>query len=137
MIDRSLGRGIPQLPEAAKTEGDTLPDKLEGVLSRIEEHPGDAPVAVSAGFLRWAARHARELSTEASEMREQLATLTRDYNETRAASERLQAHHERSNEQLRLAEVRVSALTERVTKLRAEIASITGRPVTSTSRRKR
>lgn len=137
MIDRSVGRGLSQLPEAARTDGDSLPDRLEGVLRRIENHPGDAPVAVSAGFLRWAAKNAREIATDASELREQLDTLIREHDETREAAERLKVHYERATEQLKLADVRVSTLSDRVAKLRAEIASLTGKPVTSTSRKKR
>jgi F0F1-type ATP synthase epsilon subunit len=137
MIDRSVGRGLSQLPEAARTDGDSLPDRLEGVLRRIEDHPGDAPVAVSAGFLRWAAKNAREIATDASELREQLDTLMREYEETRESAERLKAHYERATEQLQMADVRVSTLSDRVSKLRAEIASLTGKPVTSTSRKKR
>jgi phage shock protein A len=137
MIDRSVGRGLSQLPEAARTEGTTLPDRLEGVLRRIEDRPGDAPVAVSAGFLRWVAQNAREIATDAAELRDQLDVLSREYDETREAAERLKAHYDRATEQLHLADVRVSTLTERVTKLRAEIAAITGKPVTSTSRKKR
>lgn len=137
MIDRSAGRGLSQLPEAARTDGESLPDRLDGILHRIQDRPGDAPIAVSAGFLRWAAKNAREIATDAAEMREQLDTLTHEYDETREAAERLKSHYDRASEQLRLADVRVSTLSERVTKLRAEIAALTGKPVTSTSRKKR
>ena len=141
MKDRSVGRGLSQLPEAARTDGDSLPDRLEGVLRRIEDRPGDAPVAVSAGFLRWVAQNAREISTDAAELREQLDILSREYEETRESAERLKAHYDRATEQLHLADVRVSTLTDRVAKLRAEIASNSGKPASSssssTSRKKR
>ena len=137
MVDRSVRRGLSQLPEAAKTDGDSLPERLEGVLRRIEDRPGDAPVAVSAGFLRWAAKSAREISKDAVEMRDQLETLTREYEEAREAAERMKAHYERTAEQLQMADVRVKTLTDRISKLRSEIAANTGKPVTSTSSRKK
>ncbi len=135
MIDRPVGRGLSQLPEAARTDGDSLPDRLEGVLRRIEDHPGDAPVAVSAGFLRWMAQSAREIANDAAELRDQLDTLNRDYDETREAATRLKAHYDRASEALQLADVRVSTLTDRVAKLRAELAAANGKP--ATNRRKR
>jgi len=135
MIDRSVGRGLSQLPEAARTDGDSLPDRLEGVLRRIEDHPGDAPVAVSAGFLRWMAQNAREIASDAAELRDQLDTLTRDYDETREAATRLKAHYDRASEALKLADVRVSTLTDRIAKLRAELAAATGKPVTTRKKR--
>ena len=136
MSDRSLGRGPSQMPEAAWTDGESLPERLEGVLRRIEDHPGDAPVAVSAGFLRWVAQNAREIATDAAELRDQLDTLSRDYDETREAATRLKAHYDRATEALQLADVRVSTLTDRVAKLRAELAAATGKPA-SPSRKKR
>lgn len=137
MIDGSIGRGLSRLPEVASAEGESLPERLEGVLRRIEDHPGDAPVAVSAGFLRWVAQNAREISNDAAELRDQLDSLSREYEETREAAERLKVHYDRATEQLHLADVRVSTLSDRVTKLRAEISALTGKPVTSTSSRKK
>jgi len=136
MIDRSVGRGLSQLPEAARTDGDSLPDRLEGVLRRIEDQPGDAPVAVSAGFLRWAAQSAREIANDAAELRDQINTLSREYDETREAATRLKAHYDRASDALQLADVRVAKLTDRIAKLRTELAAATGKPV-STSRKKR
>ena len=136
MIDHSVGRGLSQMPEVARSEGDSLPERLESVLRRIEDHPGDAPVAVSAGFLRWVAENAREIATVAAELRDQLDNLSRDYDETREAATRLKAHYDRATEALQLADVRVSTLTDRVAKLRAELAAATGKPVPA-NRKKR
>lgn len=136
MIDRSVGRGLSQMPEAGRAEGDSLPERLESVLRRIEDHPGDAPVAVSAAFLRWVAHNAREIATDAAELRDQLDTLTREYDETREAATRLKAHYDRASEALQLADVRVATLTDRVAKLRSELAAATGKPA-STTRKKR
>lgn len=135
MIDRSVGRGLSQMPEAARTDGDSLPERLEGVLRRIEDRPGDAPVAVSAGFLRWVAENARDIAFDAAELREQLELITREYDETREAAERLKAHYDRASEALKLADVRVATLTERVAKLRTEIAAITGKPAAARKKR--
>lgn len=136
MIDRSVGRGLPQLPEVAVTDGDSLPDRLEGVIRRIEDRPGDAPVAVSAGFLRWAAQNAREIAKDAAELREQIETLTRDYNETREAAARLKAHYDRASEALQLADARATTLNERVAKLRAELAALNAKPASSTRKKR-
>lgn len=131
MTDHSVGRGLSKLPEAARADGDSLLERLEGILRRIQDHPGDAPVAVSAGFLRWAAKNAREIATDASELREQFDSLVREYEETRESAERLKAHYERATEKLQLADDRVSGLTDLVAKLRAELSSATGKPVTT------
>lgn len=134
MSNRPAGRGLPKMQEADVMGEGSLPEKLESVLKRIEDRPGDAPVAVSAGFLRWVATSASDIAMDATELRDQLALLTREHAEAREAADRLKAHNDRASELLKLADTRIKSLTDRIAKLRAELAAITGKPTSSTRR---
>jgi hypothetical protein len=103
MNDQPAGRGIP----ADGRHATAMPEKLAGVLARIADQPGDAPVVVSAGFLRWLAKSAGEYE--------------RERDEARMVARRQKARAEAAAKLLGAADVRID-------RLRGEIAALTGRP---------
>jgi hypothetical protein len=123
MKSRSEWRGNARLAENAARSG-TLLERLETVLQKIEHHPGDAPVAVSAGFLRWVAWEAENLSADADDtdgLRAQIEHLSREVEDARQAAMQLHAFSSRLSEQLQLAETRNAALNHSITVLRQEL----------------
>jgi uncharacterized coiled-coil DUF342 family protein len=130
-MDNGLARrGVIQTAEAATAAGVTLSERLQSVLRRIEDRPGDAPVVVSAGFLRWIADASTETAanSDVAELYNQIEKLTRERDDARESVVQIKAQSDRVSEQLRLADVRVASLTERVAKLRQALAVMTGKP---------
>ena len=107
--------------------GDTLTERLQSVLCRIQDRPGDTPVVVSAGFLRWIADMTAksENKSDIAELHGQLETLTRERDEARESAAHAKAQIERLSEQLQLANVHVASLTKHVTKFREAITAMT------------
>lgn len=129
-------RGVFPTVENTASAGATLTERLQSVLGRIQDRPGDAPVVVSAGFLRWVAEASTESAakSDAAELLGQIEKLTRERDEARDSALQSKAQSDRMSEQLQLANVRVATLTERVAKLREALAVMTGRPTATNNK---
>ena len=136
MSDGLAKRGAFLATEADATASATLAERLQSVLRRNQNRTGDAPVAVSAGFLRWVADASTESSSKSdlAELKSQIAKLTHERDEARASVIQTKAHSDRVSEQLQLADVRVASLTARVAKLREALAVMTGKPAVTNNK---
>ena len=107
MDGQPAGRGMP----ADMTSMAPMPEKLAGVLARIGDKPDDAPVVVSAGFLRWLTKEAGQ-AERAIEQRD----------EARVIARQLKARCDMTGKLLDVAD-------KRITVLRGEIAALAGGPI--------
>lgn len=123
MKPRSEWRGYAQLPENAASSG-PLVERMHNVLQRIEHFPGDAPVAVSAAFLRWIALEAEHIAAAAADtdnLRAQVEQLSYEAEDARQAAMQLHAFSSKLSEQLHLAETRNVALNHTLEILQQEL----------------
>lgn len=120
MRDGSTKRGVFPTIEVTTSARATLNERLQSVLQRIQDRRGDYPVVVSAGFLRWIADASAEATakTDVAKLHSQIEKLTRERDEARESALQIKSHSDRVSEQLKLADVRVATLTERIAKLR-------------------
>jgi uncharacterized coiled-coil DUF342 family protein len=134
MGDGLAKRGVFPTMEATKSAGATLTERLQSVIQRIEDRPGDAPIVVSAGFMRWIADASAETAakSDVAELHSQIEKLTRERDEARESAVQIKTHSDRVSEQLKLADVRVATLTERIAKLREALA-VMARKLAATS----
>ena len=134
MRDGLAKRGVFPTMEATKSAGATLTERLQSIIQRIEDRPGDYPVVVSAGFLRWIADTSAETAakSDVAELHSQIERLTRERDEARESAAQIKTHSERVSEQMKLADVRVATLTGRIAKLR-EALTVTAAKLTATS----
>ena len=134
MGDGLAKRGVFPTMEATKAATATLTERLQSVIQRIEDRPGDYPVVVSAGFLRWIADASAETAAKGdmAELHSQIEKLTRERDEARESAAQIKTHSDRVSEQLKLADIRVATLTERLAKLREALAVMAAK-LTATS----
>ena len=133
MSDGLAKRGVFPTMENTTSAGATLSERLQSVLRRIQDRSGDAPVVVSAGFLRWIADASADTAakSDAAELHSRIEQLTRERDEARDSALQIKAHSDRVSEQLQLADVRVATLTKRVATLREALAVMTGKPAST------
>lgn len=128
MRDGLAKRGVYPTVESSPSADTTITERLQSVLGRIQDRPGDAPVVVSAAFLRWIAEASIEAVSrnDITDLHSQIEKLTRERDEALESVIEIKAHSDHVTQQLKLADVRVAALSARVAKLRETLADING-----------
>lgn len=119
-------RGVLQTVDVTTPGNATLSERMQSVLRRLEDRPGDAPVVVSVGFLRWIAEASAEKTSNnnVAELHNQIKRLTHELDDARESAAEMKARSDRVIEQLQLADIRSASLTKRVAKLRATMAAV-------------
>jgi septal ring factor EnvC (AmiA/AmiB activator) len=129
MSDGLAKRGVFPTVENTAAAGATLNERLQSVLRRVQDRPGDAPIVVSAGFLRWIADASAASASkhDVAELQSQIDRLTRERDEVLETVAQVKAHSDRVTEQLHLADVRVATLSKRVATLREALTTAVGK----------